>query len=371
MQQQKAAMQQQQMVNHYGVNEPYNSAKQLHLMSGQQFQPPTQFNQMDAINEETIMMMQLPPPPASLQLEQQNSYQVYAESHSMNNGARLSKMSVQQQQQNRNSTERPVFPPPPVPDQNVSDLQQIMRKFTINNEENNVPSEGLPPPPSPPDFTELNIKKTNMMVARESHQSYAGNTHMQETTTTAAYQADTIMMNLPLPPMDLIAPNGDQIEEDSVSLPPPIPSLSTQPDSPPLPSADISNVQQQVSNTPTASVATPSASKSTTEVSQNSRSFLNDINEGRFTLKPTQRNEILNNSGLDSSRRKATSMQEENSASSKSNSLTGHGANSRATLEPFVNNSDVAAIIDFVRKFRPHVCHSSDDEDETGSDWDD
>jgi len=42
--------------------------------------------------------------------------------------------------------------------------------------------------------------------------------------------------------------------------------------------------------------------------------------------------------------------------------------NGRDTIQPFVNNSDVAAIIDFIRKFRPHVCDSSDDEE--NSDWD-
>ena len=71
---------------------------------------------------------------------------------------------------------------------------------------------------------------------------------------------------------------------------------------------------------------------------------------GRFVLKPTQKE------NLEDRLKKGNSTPATNDE------------NGRDTIQPFVNNSDVAAIIDFVRKYRPHVCESSDDEE--NSDWD-
>ncbi len=56
--------------------------------------------------------------------------------------------------------------------------------------------------------------------------------------------------------------------------------------------------------------------------------------------------------------------------SGSSNNNNSNNNPNNDTIQPFVNNSDVAAIIDFIRKFRPHVRDSSD-EDEENSDWDD
>lgn len=77
-------------------------------------------------------------------------------------------------------------------------------------------------------------------------------------------------------------------------------------------------------------------------------SYLDDINQRRFQLK--------------SSKRDAT-------GSNGNNSVLSEGKENGETIQPFVNNSDVAAIIDFIRKFRPHVRDSSE-EDEENSDWD-
>lgn len=87
--------------------------------------------------------------------------------------------------------------------------------------------------------------------------------------------------------------------------------------------------------------------------SSSNRSYLDDINKRRYVLKPTTNKE---------------SSQEGDPKQQQSRANGDDSVNGRDTIQPFVNNSDVAAIIDFIRKFRPHVCDSSDDEE--NSDWD-
>ena len=97
------------------------------------------------------------------------------------------------------------------------------------------------------------------------------------------------------------------------------------------------------------------ASQVVVEEVKSTRSYLDDITKRRFVLKPTL---------------KENAERPKTVGGTASTVAGGAGdENNRDTIQPFVNNSDVAAIIDFIRKFRPHVCDSSDDEE--NSDWDD
>lgn len=281
-----------------------------------------------------------PPPPVIR--PDMNNYQVYAESNQMNNGSRSSKLVIQQAKLSQQS-DRPGLPPPPIPDNNISDLQQMqqqmMRKFdrviAHNEDPHDLNSDlncDLPPPPSPPNFSDSNYT-VNFA------QKIASLTLTQKVD-----QTDSVF-DMPLPPPPDLHP-------DSLNLPPPIsppvittinksmgnhPPLPPPPPLPPLVESDTTSSTSSLSATNTSSNGKPIQ-----EETQSSRSFLDDINKRRFVLKPTNKN-----------------------SDDKKNGRSNSG---RESIQPFVNNSDVAAIIDFVRKFRPHVRDSSDDEE--NSDWD-
>ncbi len=150
-------------------------------------------------------------------------------------------------------------------------------------------------------------------------------------------------MPLPPPPIDL---------QDSYTsgLPPPMTVNSVHlPPPPPLPPLVESDT---VSTSSSASINnTPTQTKSA-DTSKNSQpvrgSYLDDINQRRFQLKSSKKDTGGNNGN---------------------SSIISDGKENGDNIQPFVNNSDVAAIIDFIRKFRPHVRDSSED-DEENSDWD-
>ena len=252
----------------------------------------------------------------------------------MNNGNRSNKLVVQQTKLSANQSDRPGLPPPPVPDNHITDLQQIqqqmMRKFGSNgtNNANTDLNCDLPPPPSPPNFSiNLTQKMTSLSINQKVDQS----------------ESSCFDMPLPPPPIDL---------QDSIHLPPPIspPELSNTngnhhvqlpppPPLPPLVESDTTSSTSSLSATNTSSNGTNH--KPQNEETQSSRSFLDDINKKRFVLKPTNRDVDDKKSG---------------------------GNPGRESIQPFVNDSNVAAIIDFVRKLRTHVGDSSGEEE--NSDWD-
>ena len=160
----------------------------------------------------------------------------------------------------------------------------------------------------------------------------------------------------PPPPMDLTSTTTTTIVSNvSISaatsstaapLPPP----------PPLPPLVEPDTTSSSNSSLSASATTPAtANKSAMGTASVGRSFLDDINKGRFVLKPTHKE------SLDERQKKGTSTPASSSSANPANDTSDN-------IQPFVNNSDVAAIIDFVRKYRPHVCESSDDEE--NSDWD-
>lgn len=284
----------------------------------------------------------LPPPPQHILRpdSHMNNYEIYAESNQMNNGNRNNKLIVHQVRLSK--SDRPGLPPPPIPDNSLSDLQQIqqqmMRKFdqaiTHNQKFNELNSEfngDLPPPPSPPNFTEqtnfsvsLNQRVTNLTISQKKIDN-----------------SDSVIdMPLPPPPIEL---------QDTIELPPPIsppgshknnnPPLPPPPPLPPLVESDTTSSTSSLSATNISTTAT--TPKPQVDKPSAAPSFLDDINKKRFVLKPTKIDEEKKNGRNDSS---------------------------REAIQSLVNNSDVAAIIDFVRKFRPHVRDSSDEEE--NSDWD-
>ncbi len=386
----KQILQQQQSL----MNNPQIALNQIHTYNQQHSHVSSDFNS-------------LPPPPLQLLEDPQNinqnmnSYELYAES-SVHGNARQNKLAIQQasltttNNNNRQSVtsnhERPHLPPPPIPNENnqhqFSDLtthiqQQLTRKFDANLNLNSnltattAPHDSeLPPPPSPPNFTELNY---NQAIKSTTSVSMQQATIQEKVVMNGGAHIDMIdsFMGADLPPPP---PSLDILHDLSsvpISLSPQMrkfnrqPSVPQQPP-PPIPSLSVydhvnnsnilssspSNLNEQhhdesknVGNA--ANISSVSSASAT--VNTSGRSFLDDINKGRFTLKPTQRLEHLEE------RKRINSFDE--SGSNNNNS------SNRDTLQPLVNNSDVAAIIDFVRKFRPHVEDSSDDDE--NSDWDD
>lgn len=166
--------------------------------------------------------------------------------------------------------------------------------------------------------------------------------------------------DMPLPP----PPPIDMTDSYIGNLPPPLPESNVSqngnnlPPPPPLPplvesdtvstasSASINNNMPSHNQFNTKGADTSKNDELKTTAPKNS--YLDDINQRRFQLK--------------SSKRDAT-------GSNGNNSVLSEGKENGETIQPFVNNSDVAAIIDFIRKFRPHVRDSSE-EDEENSDWD-
>lgn len=324
----------------------------------------------------------LPPPPQVPGNNIINNCSVYSESHNYTNGNKINKTNIQiaslsKTNQTQSVNERPMLPPPPIPDHQISDLQQIQQQLIkkyddisnkLNNEddyahENGNHNEFLPPPPSPPYFG----------APPSNHQNghgYNNNQHKQQNVILTMTQqinnlsivqksadnCDPIFdMPLPPPPLELqdndfilsniqpIAPspnnnntnntNNNGIVPNGLPPPPPLPPLVESEGSS---TSSLNNGHSNKNGT----------AKPQMEETRNTRSYLDDINKRRYVLKPTQSNP-------EEKSKKDSTIEE----------------NGRDTIQPFVNNSDVAAIIDFIRKFRPHVCDSSDDEE--NSDWDD
>lgn len=160
-------------------------------------------------------------------------------------------------------------------------------------------------------------------------------------------------LEMPLPPPPIDLPDN----YTPGNLPPPLPhflqnngsaNLPPPPPLPPLVESDTVSTASSASinNTPTQKSTEPTKN---TEIKAARGSYLDDINQRRFQLKSSKRDA---------------------NGSNGNNSIMSEGKENGDTIQPFVNNSDVAAIIDFIRKFRPHVRDSSE-EDEENSDWDD
>jgi hypothetical protein len=148
---------------------------------------------------------------------------------------------------------------------------------------------------------------------------------------------DSYMSNLPPPlPESHVPQNGNNLPP-----PPPLPPLVESDTVSTASSASINN------NMPSHQTKSADTSKNDdTNVAKNS--YLDDINQRRFQLKSSKRDA---------------------NGSNGNSSILSDSKDNGETIQPFVNNSDVAAIIDFIRKFRPHVRDSSE-EDEENSDWD-
>lgn len=349
----------------------------------------------------------LPPPPMPhmINVPGLNNYEIYSEaSHGPNGSAtriqiQQGTLLQQQQQQRMNqmqhnninnnkekiySSERPALPPPPVPVQNhLSDLQQIQQQMTrkknsdfnnTNNHTNNNNENGhgvhendghtngntndLPPPPSPPHMDNHLINGNNFNNSY-NHQQGGINQNFMKMNLNGDNNKDEAF-DMPLPP----PPPMDLTDSYIGNLPPPLPESNIPqngnnlPPPPPLPplvesdtvstasSASITNNMPSHNQHNSKSADTSKNDEVKTTVTKNS--YLDDINQRRFQLK--------------SSKRDAT-------GSNGNNSILSEGKENGETIQPFVNNSDVAAIIDFIRKFRPHVRDSSE-EDEENSDWD-
>jgi len=127
-------------------------------------------------------------------------------------------------------------------------------------------------------------------------------------------------------------------------LPPPPPL-------PPLVESDTASSSSLISinNIQTSTNTTTKTPSKADEPKTARNCYLDDINQRRFQLK--------------------SSKKEGNGANLNSSMNLNETKENEANIQPFVNNSDVAAIIDFIRKFRPHVRDSSDEEEEN-SDWD-
>ncbi|CAF0833620.1 unnamed protein product [Brachionus calyciflorus] len=297
---------------------------QNHLIQAQLYKQQQQqlIYSKQSYNTDYTDHQSLPPPPHQLLRpdSQLNNLQIYAESHQLNNGNRSGKLVVQQAKLLAQQTDRPGLPPPPIPDNNMSELQQIqqhmMRKFdrALNNnvDINNLNTDlhDLPPPPSPPNFGNdgnFSVSLTQKMTSLSIQKS--------------EFSDSTFDMPLPPPPLDL---------QDSIHLPPPIsppcipksnsinhPPLPPPPPLPPLVESDTTSSTSSLSATNTSSTGTTVKQEET----QSSRSFLDDINKKRFVLKPT-------NKDVDEKK----NVRNANSG--------------RESIQPFVNNSDI--IIDRV-----------------------
>jgi hypothetical protein len=315
-----------------------------------------------------------------------NNCSIYTESHNLTNGNKINKTNIQMAsvmaRANQSLNERPMLPPPPIPDTQISDLQQIQQQLIkkyddisnkMGNEdlndhfanENGNHNEFLPPPPSPPYFASNNHQNGHSYNNNNGYQNKQQNVILTMTqqinnlsivkkTTTDSNSDPIFDMPLPPPPLELqdndfilsnippIAPSPNNNNSNSnnngimtAGLPPP----------PPLPPL-VESEGSSTSSLNNGHANKNGSAKPQVEESRNTRSYLDDINKRRYVLKPTQSN-------VDEKSKKESTIEE----------------NGRDTIQPFVNNSDVAAIIDFIRKFRPHVCDSSDDEE--NSDWDD
>lgn len=149
---------------------------------------------------------------------------------------------------------------------------------------------------------------------------------------------DSYIHNLPQPLPDPIHNSIPQNNGNHLPPPPPLPPL--------VESDTVSTASSaSINNTPTPHSNNTSKND---DIKTARGNFLDDISQRRFQLKSSKK-EIGSNGN---------------------NSVISDSKENADTIQPFVNNSDVAAIIDFIRKFRPHVRDSSE-EDEENSDWDD
>ena len=364
---------------------------QQHQQHQHQHQMP--FNQiMKEMNENPIsVQQQIHQTSVSQSPQISMNFEIYAESNKFSNGNRNGRGGVGPVIPVKACNERPMLPPPPIPNNPVNDLQQIQqqmmrKKITdmpsinnlpkINEQINDVINGDLPPPPSPPTFindasyskqnfvsmnTTANLmSKLNMnnavnldttdngfdiplppppveiQVEFNHHHHHNHHHHQQHHINRFNHLNHTQAASpLPSPPSP-----GKQMSQSVINTLPPPPPL------PPLAESDSASTSSSVSITKPITPAINNNVNNNSDEPKTERScFLEDINNRRYQLKSTQKQ-------LDNSNEK-----------SKEN------FNSRDTIQPLVNNSDVAAIIDFIRKFRPHVRDSSDD-DEENSDWD-
>lgn len=336
-----------------------------------------------------------------------NNYEIYTDSHKMinnvnkngNNNQRIPSLNGCKQNINGNH-DRPMLPPPPIPNNQISDLQQIQqqmikKKLTDINikqigngvnhphhDDNNYnhqqqqieksDSADLPPPPSPPTvFGHNNYNQNgnnNHIFSRQQQHQQNLNQQMNKLILNEK-QIDSSEFDMPLPPppIDLVDDYNQNGHQNQISppLPPPLMmnnnngnnnnnngSLPPPPLLPPLVESDTTSSSSSISINNNSN-QTKTNSSVNEEIKSARNCYLDDINKRRFQLKSTQQKDA--NNLADESR-----IKENNSNNNPNND----------TIQPFVNNSDVAAIIDFIRKFRPHVRDSSD-EDEENSDWDD
>jgi hypothetical protein len=330
-----------------------------------------------------------------------NNYEIYTDSHKMinnvnkngNNNQRIANLNGFKQNINGNH-DRPMLPPPPIPNNQISDLQQIQqqmikKKLTDINikqigngvnhghphhDDNNYnhqqqieksDSADLPPPPSPPTvFGHVNYNQNgnnNHNFSRQQQHQQMNKLILNE----KQIDSSEFDMPLPPPPIDLVDEYNQNGHQNQISppLPPPLMmnnnngnnnngSLPPPPLLPPLVESDTTSSSSSISINNNSN-QTKTNSSVNEEIKSARNCYLDDINKRRFQLKSTQQKDA--NNLADESR-----IKENNSNNNPNND----------TIQPFVNNSDVAAIIDFIRKFRPHVRDSSD-EDEENSDWDD
>lgn len=312
----------------------------------------------------------LPPPPPSIYASSNTTSNIY-QAYNQN------KLTIHQQHQqaanlikhnnNTNNSqsynERPMLPPPPIPDNNhISDFQQmqnqLIKKYDdsrsitheITTQHNlnldlangNNNNDFLPPPPSPPYFTETTNKLVSLSQAMTNLNMMNHNHNIM---------TDSAMFDMPLPPPPIELQhhtNGYSTNNGGLPPPPPLPPLV---ESDTASSSSSSLVLNEKSN----GIQSLPAAPPLIEEIKSTRNYLDDITKRRFTLKPTLKD--------------GNNLPERPKTTHGNGNGNVNGSDANDTIQPFVNNSDVAAIIDFIRKFRPHVCDSSDDEE--NSDWDD
>jgi len=365
-----------------------------------------------------------------------NNYEIYSESNTILNGNKNGQRIIQNQQHqphsngksNSNShhiADRPMLPPPPVPNNQISDFQQIQqqmikKKLTDvnisnktngnghhgiqnyhhsdeNNQQNGIElsnSADLPPPPSPPTVYGNNFGMNNSNHQQPHQNGNSNHNYLNQQQQKQLQHNFNLNMNqqmnklnlnekpsfqdpsefdmpLPPPPIELqdehdFQQNNHTNQQISPPLPQPIFSLNNNnmngslpppPALPPLVESDTASSSSSISINNNSNQTKTNSLSANDEIKSARNCYLDDINKRRYQLKSTAQKD--SNSLADESRLK------DNTTNNNNN----NNNNNSETIQPFVNNSDVAAIIDFIRKFRPHVRDSSDD-DEENSDWD-
>lgn len=367
-------------------------------------QAQLQHNQLKNFDDHLIIPMQ-----QAIQANMTQHYDIYTDSNklNLNNGTNNNRPKINppnhKHTPNGSSNERPILPPPPIPNNQISDLQQIQQQMikkkltdisinnngtnnngTTNNRMNgndygNNTQQGieqsnsyeLPPPPSPPSmFGNFNNTNTN----GSSHIN--GNSYQRHQILPTSKGENDFDMPLPPPPLDL-NDHDSNLNHQPISppLPPPLihhsnnnnntnnnsnntNSLPPPPPLPPLVESDTTSSSSSLSiNNNNINNTTSNQSKFNSSLNEEVKSarnnYLDDISQRRFQLRSTAGlpNKTDTSSLADESRTKETS--------------NGNSDNK----QPWTKSADVAAIIDFVRNYRPYVRDSSDDDDED-SEWD-